>query len=305
MTLSRSQIAQVRRTVDRSPEVMVKVSGGAKSTWGAVAHLDYIDRQGALEIETDDGRTLQGRDVAADLTGEWDLDTAQAENRNPYRGRAGRAPVKLLHNVVFSMPKGTPPEKLHQAVRGFAREQFAGKHRYAMVLHTDHDHPHVHLVVRAMSEEGRQLNLRKATLREWRSRFAEQLRAQGVDANATTRAERGQTRAPLKDGIYRAARRGHSTHLARRQADIVESLRAGTFTAPPGKVKLGDTRRAVVDGWQAAAAALLEAGNHELARKIWHFIGGMPAPLTTEEQLAVRIEQADRTRHVERDAHAR
>ena len=36
------------------------------------------------------------------------------------------------------------------------------KHRYAMVLHTDEPHPHVHMVVKAVSEEGVRLNIQKA-----------------------------------------------------------------------------------------------------------------------------------------------
>ena len=67
----------------------------------------------------------------------------------PYRGKAGRKPARLVHNVILSMPKGTPPEKLLRASRDFAREQFALKHRYVLTLHTDQDHPHVHLVIKA------------------------------------------------------------------------------------------------------------------------------------------------------------
>ncbi|MBL8265036.1 MAG: relaxase/mobilization nuclease domain-containing protein [Steroidobacter sp.] len=40
------------------------------------------------------------------------------------------------------------------AVRGLAREKFGRRHRYAMVLHTDEPHPHVHVVVKAVSEAG-------------------------------------------------------------------------------------------------------------------------------------------------------
>ena len=54
------------------------------------------------------------------------------------------------------------------AGKNFAWEDFGLKHRYAMVLHTDEPHPHVHLVVRAMGYDGQRLNIRKATLREWR-----------------------------------------------------------------------------------------------------------------------------------------
>lgn len=60
---------------------------------------------------------------------------------------------------MFSMPAGTPPEKVQEAVRNFAREEFALKHRYAFVLHTDQPHPHVHMVVKALSEQGVRLNM--------------------------------------------------------------------------------------------------------------------------------------------------
>src|ERR1700733_8316853 len=68
------QIAQIARTVGRAPEVMVKVSGGGNSPGAVAAHFDYIDRHGELEIETDDGERLQGKNVAAKLVEDWDLD---------------------------------------------------------------------------------------------------------------------------------------------------------------------------------------------------------------------------------------
>jgi len=70
------------------------------------------------------------------------------------------------------------------AGKNFAWEDFGLKHRYAMVLHTDEPHPHVHLVVKAMDKDGRRLNIRRRTLRAWRQEFARQLRALDVAANA-------------------------------------------------------------------------------------------------------------------------
>jgi hypothetical protein len=69
-----------------------------------------------------------------------------------------------------------------------AREKFALQHRYLVTLHTDQGHPHVHVAVRTMSEQGQRLNIRKATPREWRPDFAKFLRDIGVQANATERA---------------------------------------------------------------------------------------------------------------------
>ena len=282
---SPQELELITLTARRTPEVMVKVSGGATSLRGALAHLRYIDRRGGLEIETDQGEVVHGNDAEKSLIADWELDLQAAESRSLYRGKAGRKAAKLVHNIVLSMPAGTPPAKLLAASHEFAREEFALKHRYAMVLHTDQDHPHVHLVVKAVSEEGRRLNIRKATLRGWRQQFAAHLRAQGVAANATERAARGQVRGPVRDEIYRAAVRGQSTHDQARVERIAQAAR-GDRTAPvAGTTKLQETRRAVVQGWHAAAAWALENGNPHLAEQIWKLIGGMPAPQTDEERL--------------------
>src|SRR5690606_12686973 len=137
-----------------------------------------------------------------------------------------RKPPKLVHKLVFSMPPGTPPQKVLSAVRNFAREEFYGQHRYAFVLHTDEPHPHVHMVLKAVSEEGVRLNIKKVTLRHWRSQFAHHLRAQGVAANATERAVRGESRSAMKDGIYRASRRGDSTYIRAQAEGVARELAA-------------------------------------------------------------------------------
>jgi hypothetical protein len=70
-------------------------------------------------------------------------------------------------------------------VHDFVRQEFADRHRYALALHTDKPHPHVHVVVRAKTEDGVYLNIRKPMLRKWRQEFARLLRTQGVAAKAT------------------------------------------------------------------------------------------------------------------------
>lgn len=248
--------------------------------------LRYIDRQRRLEIETDQGEGLKGHGSDRRLLADWDVDVLDAEARSPYRGVPGRRPAKILHNVVLSMPSGTSTQKLLAASRAFAREQFALKHRYAMVLHTDQDHPHVYLVIKAMSEDGRRLNIRKATLCEWRREFARQLRAEGVAANATERAVRGEIRKPLRDGIYHAARRSDSRHVQQQVERILKQLKNGGLEAESGKAKLVATREAVVRGWHAVADSLLVSGQGPIAEKVWKFIGSMPPPATDHERIA-------------------
>jgi hypothetical protein len=104
-----------------------------------------------------------------------------------------RTPPKLVHKLIFSMPVGTPSDKLLAAMRGFAHEQFEPEHRYALALHTDEPHPHVHVVVMAaMSRELARFNIRKPMLRKWRKAFARHLRDQGIAAKATQRRVRSQ-----------------------------------------------------------------------------------------------------------------
>ena len=280
-----AQVEQIARTVRHTPEVMVKISGGGQSAKAVAAHFKYLSRQ-EFEIETDDGEHLKGKESEKTLIEDWELDLDAAESRSPYRGVPGRKPAKLVHNIVLSMPAGTPAAGVLEASRAFAREQFALKHRYALVLHTDQPHPHVHLVVKAMSEQGRRMNIRKETLREWRRQFASHLRAQGIAANATERVVRGVTKPQKRDGIYRAMRAGRSTHMRERVESVAAALRAGGIRVEPGKAQILDTRRSVVRGWLGVRETLRADGREGLANEVERFLKGMPPPQTEREWIA-------------------
>jgi hypothetical protein len=294
-SLSTAEIAHVSRTVRRVPEVVVKVSGGARSLRGVAQHLDYIGREGRGEVQTDDGERLQGKGFEKDLLEDWDLDLEAQRRRGERAIVAGRKPPKLVHNLVFSMPKGTAPDKVLRAAQVFAREKFALQHRYAMALHVDQGHPHVHMVVKATSEQGVRLYVRKPMLREWRQDFAAHLRDLGVEANATERAVRGETRATKRDGIHRAIMRGHSTQMRARAEAVAQELSTGRLSPEPGQRVLLSTRRAVTDGWQAVAIALDRGGNPQLAARVRRFTEAMPPPLTEKQMMARQLKAYLRT----------
>jgi hypothetical protein len=199
MHLTGGEIEIIRRTLNRDPEVVVKVlSQGAQDVKGIGKHLEYIGRDGDVPLLTDDGREIHERQDATELLTDWGLDIEELS----------RGSKLAATELTFSMPSGTPPDKVFGAVQNFAREEFGLAHRYAMALHTDEPHPHVHVVVKAMSEQGVRLNIKKATLRMWRSEFARHLREQGVRANATERLVRGRVGRTQPDGVYRASDRG-------------------------------------------------------------------------------------------------
>jgi hypothetical protein len=296
--LTPAQLQQIQRTVRRTPEAVVKVLPRASNDLKAVGkHLDYIGRNGELELETDDGDHLSGR-IGRDLLDNWDLDLDDVRRQANLAATNGRKPPKLVHKLMFSMPPGTLPGKVLEAVRNFAREEFWGQHRYAFVLHTDEPHPHVHLVLKAVNEQGVRLNIKKATLRHWRSEFARNLRLLGVEANATERAVRGEVRKSPKDGIYRASLRGDSTHV-RAQAEAVATELTANSHVEPGKRTLVETRRMIENGWRTVADNLAKDGHQDLARDVQRFVERMPPPRTEKELIAARLLERARAREHE------
>lgn len=326
LRLTQAQVEQVARTVRRVPEVMVKVSGGARDVGGAEAHLGYIDRHGKLGLETDDGRIVQGKDAAKELVDDWNLDLSKGQYRPP--GTTGKdLRPKLVHNIVLSMPGRTPAEAVLAAARKFAREHFALQYRYAMTLHTDQNHPHVHLVVKAEHEYevGKRLYINKAMLRQWREDFAQCLREQGVAANATPACVRGRPNDHKKDAIHHRLRAAasyealpdevkasrtapaESSAMRRKVEAVARELQTGVLAAEPGRAKLVETRRSVLHDWHETASALRAQGEERLAEEVEAFMRTLPAVRTERERIAAgllaEIEvQRDRRRGAEPDA---
>jgi hypothetical protein len=190
----------------RSPEVIVKISGGGKGMKRIKDHLDYISRNGKLEVEDQDGNMINGRDQLRDLRDEWQYGGAPIPDESN---------VRDAFNIVLSMPAGTDERAVKRAARDFAAREFT-KHQYVMVLHTfdtDPDrqpspHPHVHLSVKARADDGRRLNPRKADIQRWREGYAEALREHGVEAAATRRQQRLKRERGQKQSVYQMKQRG-------------------------------------------------------------------------------------------------
>jgi len=167
-----------------------------------------------------------------------------------------------------------------------------------MVLHTDQQHPHVHMVVKAESEHGQRLHVDKAMLRTWREDFARLMREQGIAANATPRAIRGRNKGKTRDAIYRAQHRGVSTAVRQRVTDVAKQLVTRSFH-DPARSKLLETCEAIVGGWLQIADTLDLQGEAFLAGDVRNFARRLPSVLTDREAIAVRFAQQLRARRVE------
>lgn len=235
-----------------------------------------------------------GKDVAAELVEDWDLEIDAGLNRWRAMERGGRRQTKLVHNIILSMPSGTSPERLLAASRDFAREEFALKHRYAMVLHTDQAHPHAHLVVSAYNIEGTRLNVRKADLRRWREQFARHLRQHGIEANATPAQIRGRLSDFQKDGNFRAAQRSESRVELEREYRATQAAELGETKPSASLGRVFDTAETVRGDWLTTIAALEKQGYFSLAAEVEQFRQSLRIPMTREERAvaaaAARVE---------------
>ena len=249
--------AQIARTTRRSPEVMVKITnrlGAGKGMAAIRNHLTYISRNGKLDLETDTGERLTDKEAIAEYAHEM-----------KYQVRGRSIPEvsnrREAFNIILSMPFGTPPEKVREAVREFLEEEFGGKYRYCLVLHTDTDKPHVHAcVLAAPLTKGKRLNPRKADLQRWREGFAEQLRQRGVDANATPRRTRGATRKSISQS-------GH--HVRKKQPLLYRIIEQA--------VEWPKAYKGTQDAWQRLARSMKQSAStqdQKMAIEIERFISG-------------------------------
>ncbi len=170
-----ARAAHLKRMVDPAPQVMVKVSGRKSNAGQLSAHLDYISRNGKIALEDQDGILIAEKDERQDLAALWDEAAAEA-----WPDRQATRAVAL----VFSMPEGTDPERLHDAVRDTMAE-IAQDHDYVMARHEDTDHPHIHVAVANAGARNRAFTTYKWQLRQMRETFAQELEARQIAAQAT------------------------------------------------------------------------------------------------------------------------
>jgi hypothetical protein len=329
---SQESLAALNRTLNQAPEVMVKVTGGGRDIGTAQAHVAYIDRHGELDIHTDDGEILNGKDAAKELIDDWGLDARKPgkHRQAPEPGEKDRR-AKLIHNIVLSMPRGTPPSAVLEAAKEFAREHFALSHRYAMVLHdpaTDLKHektqsgknPHVHLVVKAVSAAGERLYIRKDTLQAWREQFAQALKFQGVAANATPAALRGKPKSSAKGAIHQHQERMFkwringqdaafsmnkpiaSEILINRVKAVLKEIHNGVKPDLTGKEKLITTRENVLKDWLETERKLREQGLLDMAGRVVDFVNNLPTVKTgydlIKDKVVEDIKKVDNSKSV-------
>jgi len=267
---ARDARATLARIVRRAPEVVVKVTGRKKGSRHLGAHLDYIGRHGDVPLETRDGEQINTKADAERIADEWS---------DALYWRQGTTVSAVA--MVFSMPAGTNPETVKQAVREAAERMIGDNHDYVMALHTDTDRPHVHLTVQAEGLDRKRFDPRREDLFRFREAFAEALRSRGVEAEATPRYTRGQGRAGTSMALTQLRARIRSgasrqpTEADLRQAREAMQIALGKADQPPFVAKTRDRWTETKRKYEAAAQRLDRTGDRDdrrLARDVRQFI---------------------------------
>ena len=218
--------------VRRTPQAVVKITGGGRGMKAMAVHLKYIAREGEVELIDEQGIKTRDLDGVEDLARGMEFGGGDVVPEHSNKREA--------HNVVLSMPPGTDRFRFEQAVNAFIKDEFDGC-QYAIAHHVDEAHPHAHVMIKAVKLDGKRLNPRKGDIARWRAGFAGSLRAHGIEADATPRQarlerargvsqarvheaekDRGRPQKTLKPGVAAATRR---KQMQDRQGEAVATRR--------------------------------------------------------------------------------
>jgi len=157
----RLPVAERLRAARGMKQAVVKVASYAHGAARAKGLIDYISRQGKLELETESGERITDRQQGKALVDNWARDFD------------GKAKSRDAVHLVFSMPPGSKVEALRESVRKVGERAFANR-EWLFAIHEDRRHPHAHMVVKMRGlEKDNKLRLNKPELYRLREVFAE------------------------------------------------------------------------------------------------------------------------------------
>lgn len=167
----------------RSKEVVVKITSNSKNFQSLSKHIDYISRNGKVEILTSDMETYLGKEEIIEVKKTFKYYGKTMPNEKDMAKE-----IRQTYNIVLSMKEhsDTPPEKLKIAVFNTLKAHYPDNF-FALALHMDTDNPHCHICLKISKNDGKRIDIRKGDLARLRQTFAKNLNELGIEARATSR----------------------------------------------------------------------------------------------------------------------
>jgi hypothetical protein len=244
--LQRADDGITARLKDAGVAAKADIKAAVSTERGGQYFLQKFIRANAGVIKSDGDALPAGMraDKAAQaLYASWKADFNTVEPRNVY-------------HVVFSARAGTDARALLRAAENVLAEKIPD-HKWAIAHHPETGHVHVHAMILARSESGRQLHFSKADLYDWRAAYAEKSRAEGIAMAATSRMDFAASR-PFnmrQAGAYERSKWDTRYSVSPTIAERVEGKRKAIFEA-----KIIAAHGAVISrGWQLTANMVREA----------------------------------------------
>jgi hypothetical protein len=244
--LKRADDGITARLKDAGVAGKAEIKAAVSTARGGQYFLQKFIRANAGLIKSDGEELPAGQraDKAAQaLYASWKADFKTVEPRNVY-------------HVLFSARAGTDARALLRAAENVLAEKIPD-HKWAIAHHPETGHVHVHAMILARSEIGRQLHFSKADLYDWRATLAEKAREEGIAMVATSRMDFAASR-PFnmrQVGAYERSKRDTRYSVSPMIARRVEAKRQAVFeTKTIAACGAGISR-----GWQLTANMTREA----------------------------------------------
>ncbi|TLT06642.1 hypothetical protein FE243_07005 [Aliarcobacter thereius] len=182
--------------ISKSPQSVVKVIGYREGIQETKNTMEYIARTGKedeLSLEDEYGFEVKGKEEIAALINDWssDFDTRK------YTDKKNRDSTHMMLSADIE-PNEKNKEILEDVARDFLKREFFDKgFSYVFVVHTDTQHPHIHVVIKnrpiSVSLEyltkykEKKLDLNRNDLAHLREQFAIEMTKRGLEQVATLR----------------------------------------------------------------------------------------------------------------------
>ena len=162
-------------------EVMIKITSNARNKTQLLKHIEYISRDGELELLSADNHIFLGK---ADTK-----DCVESYANIPQRFERVRE-RRETYNMVFSMRdyEECEPHILQESAFATMKKLYPNA-QFVLALHKDTDNPHCHICLNANNLNGSRIHIQKKDLFAMRQTFAKELNARGVYALATKRSD--------------------------------------------------------------------------------------------------------------------
>jgi hypothetical protein len=265
------------------PQAVLKITSYSKSKGGVVDRMMYIARDGDINLETDQGDELRDVGEIMDYADEW------SDNFSP------KYDSRKAMNMVLSLPRKTDKKCAMKVARQFMEQQFKDNHSYVMAGHDDTDQYHIHVIVKSQGHDGKQLNISKRDLQEWRINYATKARESGVQVDASPRYARGLGARRLTTAVHVMRERGQFLDIDfKYKTDAENTIEIGSFKQTENEtIMLNRNKNERVEyaqaGVRAADEALntnddkMKAYNSRMAIQLSKFALELPVPKSRRE----------------------